>query len=330
MSSRIKNGKPQTRKTAAEIGKPPIRRTTEIDNKKKREKDKSEGAGLQNKVKQRISRETMTKSIQTKQPQLTSLQAKRQGRGKTTKTLDKETSSSLVEDRPKASIAHHETRVLKVAAVNINRNNKCQKPTAKLGGRAPSTAHTHPCTSTATAAVATKTRSRMPPPAGHRRSTRSQPPSNTKQKAAKVLLPSITAPDVVAEALECNNREKQSSLDGDIPPRSPQRSDVPDPDVGNKHDPQLCAEYAKDIYDYLLELEGRRVYTIRENFLSHQPHVKKRHRTILVDWLVQVHRRFLLVPETLHLTVSILDRTLQVGYKAQIIHMHCDRIWVRG
>ena len=309
MASRIKNGKPQTRRAALENGRLSIRRIAEVDDKKRREKDKSEGAGLQNKVKK-----TTTKSIQTKQPQLTSLPTKRQGRGKTTKTSDKETSSSLVENRPRAAIAHHETRVLKVTAVNTNHYNKGQKPTAKLGGRASSTAHTHPCSSTTTATAATKTRSRMPPPAGQRRSTRSQPPSNTKQKAGKALLPSIRAPDVVAEALECSNREKQSSLNGDIPPRSPQRSDVPDPDIGTEHDPQLCAEYAKDIYDYLLELEGRQVYTINENFLSHQPHVKKRHRTILVDWLVQVHQRFLLVPETLHLTVGILDRTLQVGY----------------
>ena len=311
MATRIKSGRPQARRTAAENGRPSIRRTTEVDDKRRREKDKIEGAGLQNKVKKHISRETTTKSIQTKPTQQTN---KRQRRRKTTKKFDKETSSSLVEDRPRAAIARHEARVLKVTAVNITCNNESQKPTAKLGGRAPSTAHTHPCTSTATVAAATKTRSRMLPPAGHRRSTCSQPPSNTKQKAGKALLPSIRAPDVVAEALKCNDQEKQSSLDGDVQPHSPQRCDVPDPDIGNEHDPQLCAVYAKDIYDYLLELEGREVYTIKETFLSHQPHVKKRHRTILIDWLVQVHRRFLLVPETLHLTVSILDRALQVGY----------------
>ena len=33
-------------------------------------------------------------------------------------------------------------------------------------------------------------------------------------------------------------------------------------------------------------------------------------RSILVDWLVQVHKRFKLVPDTLYLTVGILDRYL--------------------
>ncbi|XP_035991698.1 G2/mitotic-specific cyclin-B2 isoform X2 [Fundulus heteroclitus] len=35
-------------------------------------------------------------------------------------------------------------------------------------------------------------------------------------------------------------------------------------------------------------------------------------RGILVDWLVQVHARFQLLPETLYLTVAVLDRFLQV------------------
>jgi len=41
--------------------------------------------------------------------------------------------------------------------------------------------------------------------------------------------------------------------------------------------------------------------------------VNSRMRTILVDWLVQVHMRFHLLPETLHLTVLLLDRFLQTG-----------------
>ena len=35
-------------------------------------------------------------------------------------------------------------------------------------------------------------------------------------------------------------------------------------------------------------------------------------RSILIDWLVQVHMRFHLLQETLYLTVAILDRFLQV------------------
>ena len=34
-------------------------------------------------------------------------------------------------------------------------------------------------------------------------------------------------------------------------------------------------------------------------------------RAILVDWLVEVHVRFKLLPETIYLTVNIVDRYLQ-------------------
>ena len=35
-------------------------------------------------------------------------------------------------------------------------------------------------------------------------------------------------------------------------------------------------------------------------------------RTILVDWLVDVHGRFKMLQETLYLTVSVMDSFLQV------------------
>jgi hypothetical protein len=35
-------------------------------------------------------------------------------------------------------------------------------------------------------------------------------------------------------------------------------------------------------------------------------------RAILVDWLVEVHMKFRLVPETLYLCINILDRYLSI------------------
>ena len=40
--------------------------------------------------------------------------------------------------------------------------------------------------------------------------------------------------------------------------------------------------------------------------------VKPSMRTVLIDWLVEVHGRFKLIQETLYLTVAIMDRFLQV------------------
>lgn len=46
--------------------------------------------------------------------------------------------------------------------------------------------------------------------------------------------------------------------------------------------------------------------------MKNQPHVNERMRCILIDWLIQVHHKFTLLQETLYLTVSIIDRYLQV------------------
>jgi Cyclin, N-terminal domain/Cyclin, C-terminal domain len=45
-------------------------------------------------------------------------------------------------------------------------------------------------------------------------------------------------------------------------------------------------------------------------YIQNQTHVNASMRAILVDWLVEVHMKFRLVPETLHLAVNIIDRYL--------------------
>lgn len=52
--------------------------------------------------------------------------------------------------------------------------------------------------------------------------------------------------------------------------------------------------------------------SIKENFLEGKE-ITGRMRGILVDWLSQVHVRFHLLPETLYMTVSLVDRFLQVS-----------------
>ena len=83
------------------------------------------------------------------------------------------------------------------------------------------------------------------------------------------------------------------------------------------HTPQTgdefyCSSYAEDIYAYLMESEKRECYTIRPDFLDHQPRVNASNRRVLVDWLVKVHQKFDMQHETLFIAVDTLDRYLQV------------------
>jgi len=50
---------------------------------------------------------------------------------------------------------------------------------------------------------------------------------------------------------------------------------------------------------------------VKTNFLEGQE-ITGKMRSILIDWLCQVHHRFHLLQETLYLTVAIIDRFLQV------------------
>lgn len=46
------------------------------------------------------------------------------------------------------------------------------------------------------------------------------------------------------------------------------------------------------------------------DYMLRQPNINGKMRGILVDWLIEVHCRFQLMPETLYLTINVLDRYL--------------------
>ena len=44
--------------------------------------------------------------------------------------------------------------------------------------------------------------------------------------------------------------------------------------------------------------------------MDHQPKIDETARSTLIDWLIQIHHNFKLLPESLFLTVNIIDRYL--------------------
>lgn len=83
---------------------------------------------------------------------------------------------------------------------------------------------------------------------------------------------------------------------------------VPDPMDEDTYDIVMVAELSNDIFDYLKQLEEK--YRPNPNYIHYQPNLKWSYRRILLDWLIEVHNRFQLLPETLYLTVNIIDRFL--------------------
>ncbi|KAK4659762.1 G2/mitotic-specific cyclin [Podospora pseudocomata] len=83
---------------------------------------------------------------------------------------------------------------------------------------------------------------------------------------------------------------------------------VEDLDREDYDDPLMVAEYANDIFEYLRDLECNSVPN--PHYMDHQDDLEWKTRGILIDWLVEVHTRFHLLPETLFLAVNIIDRFL--------------------
>lgn len=84
---------------------------------------------------------------------------------------------------------------------------------------------------------------------------------------------------------------------------------------------QMVAEYAQEIYQSMLDKE--KDYIIDHDYLKKvQTEVKDTSRGFLVEWIIDVHRKFRLMPETLYQTISILDRYLsKVNIKKSQLHL---------
>ncbi|KAJ6790101.1 hypothetical protein PWT90_02105 [Aphanocladium album] len=79
-------------------------------------------------------------------------------------------------------------------------------------------------------------------------------------------------------------------------------------DDEDRDDPLMVAEYATEIFEYLRDLECKSIPN--PQYMQHQDELEWSTRGILVDWLIEVHTRFHLLPETLFLAVNIVDRFL--------------------
>lgn len=78
--------------------------------------------------------------------------------------------------------------------------------------------------------------------------------------------------------------------------------------------PQLVSEYAEECSQHMIQTEKENVAKI--GYMTTQNDINEKMRAILVDWLIEVHHKFKLLPETLFLTINLIDRYLE----KQVIH----------
>ncbi|KAK4051615.1 B-type cyclin [Microbotryomycetes sp. JL201] len=73
-------------------------------------------------------------------------------------------------------------------------------------------------------------------------------------------------------------------------------------------DTTMVAEYSEEIFAYMSQLEESCMPDPR--YMEHQTEIEWPMRTTLIDWLLQVHMRYHMLPETLWIAINIVDRFL--------------------
>ncbi|XP_009601465.1 G2/mitotic-specific cyclin S13-7-like [Nicotiana tomentosiformis] len=139
------------------------------------------------------------------------------------------------------------------------------------------------------------------------------------KKSGKTLTSTLTARSKAACGL--SNRPKY---------------EIEDIDVADADNHLAAVEYVEDIYNFYKLTEGES--RVDDDYMNFQPDLNHKMRAILVDWLIEVHRKFELMPESLYLTITILDRFLSlktvprkelqlVGISSMLIACKYEEIW---
>lgn len=115
----------------------------------------------------------------------------------------------------------------------------------------------------------------------------------TTGNVTTMLAPRVT--NKVHKELEDARREVEASI-------------TPDELEEEFWDVTMVAEYGDEIFEYMRELEVKMMPN--PHYMENQTEIQWSMRSVLMDWLVQVHSRFNLLPETLFLTVNYIDRFL--------------------
>lgn len=108
-----------------------------------------------------------------------------------------------------------------------------------------------------------------------------------------------------------------------------------DIDESDKDNHLAAVEYVDDMYSFYKEVEKE---SQPQMYMHIQTDMNEKMRAILIDWLLEVHIKFELNPETLYLTVNIIDRFLSVkavpkrelqllGISALLIASKYEEIW---
>ncbi len=82
-----------------------------------------------------------------------------------------------------------------------------------------------------------------------------------------------------------------------------------DIDAKDAKDPLCVSDYVQSLYQHFRSKERYRTFYMDKRYGT-QPQIDEYDRTVLVDWMIEVHYKFKLHRETLYLAVYVLDEFL--------------------
>ena len=131
------------------------------------------------------------------------------------------------------------------------------------------------------------------------------PPPKKRGSASSKISVAEDAENVAPVAADVQKtNEKTEEPAQNFTPKEP----VLDENDEDRNDPTMVSEYSAEIFAYMKSIEP--LTMPNHTYMEQQEKLDWRMRGILVDWLIEVHARFKLLPETLFLAVNILDRFL--------------------
>lgn len=135
---------------------------------------------------------------------------------------------------------------------------------------------------------------------GEKVDSENEPPKNKTSKTVVTEVERIV--ETKKEIFEDEPKQEEAEV------KTAFEQSVADLDAEDYDDPLMVAEYVGEIFEYLKVLEEATMPN--PDYMDHQDHLEWHLRGVLVDWLIEVHTRFHLLPETMFLAINIIDRFL--------------------
>ncbi|KAL6839182.1 hypothetical protein ACP4OV_030854 [Aristida adscensionis] len=215
-------------------------------------------------------------------------------------------------------------QLLKQANAAAAKNKNAVAP-AQPAPAAPRAAHPKPARAKAPPAAAKAAAARPPAPAATTKVGASSDENTKAEQAVRNRKKAVTTLTSVLSA-----RSKLAAGLSDKP-----KQPIDDIDKVDRENQLAVVEYVEDIYKFYMAAQHE---SRPADYMSRQLELSADMRAILMDWIISVHDRMGLMPETLYLIVYIVDRYLSmalvprrdfqlVGIAAMLIACKYEEIW---